>query len=166
MGPDPKMIINFFLVATMFFLIGCGFSPAFAPDGGSAIRLEYTLKSPKSSVEWEFRRALAAIMPNQGASGPLLDYSVSIRETETVSGRINLLARVDFRSYAKGDKLIVSGTAQNFVSYSTSGKIEFARAVHAARTDAIRRVSNVLAQMVYSKLIAIEASEGSDLVVD
>lgn len=155
------MIMNFFLFTSMFFLIGCGFSPAFAPVSGSAVALEYTLKSPESSVEWEFRRALASAMPNQGASGPLLDYSISIKESEIVSGRINLLARVDFRSYGEDDKLIASGTAQNFVSYSTSGQIELARAVHSARTDAIRRVSNVLAQMVYSKLIAIEASQGS-----
>lgn len=160
------MIMNFFLVATMFFLMGCGFSPAFAPDASSSARLEYTLKSPESSIEWEFRRALASLMPNQGVSGPLLDYSISIRESKIVSGRINLIARVDFRSYDEDDRITVSGTVQNFVSYSTTGQIELARAVHASRTDAIRRVSNVLAQMVYSKLIAIEASQGSDLVAD
>lgn len=162
----PKLVMKFVIVATMTFLAGCGFSPAFAPNTGAGVRLEYTLKDPGNPIEWEFRRALASRMPNQGTSGPLLNYSVTISETEIISGRINLLARVDFHSDVKYNGVTVTGTAQSFVSYSTSGQIELARSVYAARTDAISRVSNVLAQMVYSKLIAIEAKKGSHIVLD
>lgn len=138
-------------------LTGCGFSPALAPDASGRVAGSYTVADPKTAAEFRFARALRAHLPGDGLSGPRLSYTISIGEAGTTDTRINVVGRVDFVAERADGGAPLRGSVQNFVSYSDFDSLTTAHSVEVSKEDAYARLSEVLAQMVWHRLLALEA---------
>lgn len=136
---------------------GCGFAPALAPDATGRVAGTYTVADPTSSAEFRFARALRSHLPGDGREGPQLTYRISIGETDTTDSRINVVGRVDFEAERPGGGAPLRGSVQNFVSYSNFDSLTTARSAESSREDAYERLAEVLAQMVWHRLLALEA---------
>lgn len=140
---------------------GCGFSPALAPSDADAAQgraaVSYTVADPGNAAEFRFARALRAHLPGDGRTGPRLGYTVAIGEAGTTDTRINVVGRVDFVAERPGGGAPLRGSVQNFVSYSDFDNLTTAHSVERSKEDAYERLSEVLAQMVWHRLLALEA---------
>lgn len=136
---------------------GCGFSPALAPEASGRIAGTYTVADPTNGNEFRFARALRAHLPGDGREGPALSYQLAIWEAGTTDTRINVVGRVDFVAERADGGAALRGSVQNFVSYSDFDNLTTARSVESSKDDAYDRLAEVLAQMVWHRLLALEA---------
>ncbi|SLN72530.1 hypothetical protein ROA7450_04039 [Roseovarius albus] len=148
-----------FLLGGLGALAGCGFSPAYGPQGAATVLQDnILLDAPKTRSSYIFVREFETRMGRGEGGKYALSYSVtfysdavSIDKNDTTNRR-NLVGTA---TYALRDrdtrKVLTSGKETNFTGYSTSGTTV---ASQAARRDAQVRLMTILADQVIRQLTA------------
>lgn len=140
-------------------LSGCGFSPAYGPNGAaSALQNAVLVDEPATRDAYLLTRALEDRLGR--ASGPRYALSYSIETDDdpiaiaktNVTTRYNLLGQVTFALRdLETNQVVNSGKVDNFTSYSASGTTV---ATQAAERDAQKRLMAILADQIMARLIA------------
>ena len=143
-------------------LAGCGFAPAYGPNG-AATRLQNSIlvdepsERPAYLLTRRFEERLGRATP--GIYG--LSYSISLDEqpiaitANNVITRYNILGSV---TYALRDldseRVLTSGKVENFTSYSAAGTTV---ATQSAQRDAEERLMLILTDQMITRLTAASA---------
>jgi LPS-assembly lipoprotein len=139
-------------------LIGCGFQPAFGPEGGAgALRASIEVQAPKNRDDFDFVRHIEERLGSAGVARYDLRYTIS---TQTVAlgfaqdgaiTRYNLTGAVDWQLLERAtNQELAKGRAQNFTAWSATG---VTIAAVNAQTDASGRLMRILADQVVAQLI-------------
>ncbi|MCR8549325.1 LPS assembly lipoprotein LptE [Salipiger sp. P9] len=146
---------NFLLAAAA--LAGCGFTPAYGPQGGgSALLGSIALEEPANRYGYDFNSRFEERLGR--ASGP---YALKIRlETQSQglgsladgqTTRYRLVGRVFYTLTPVGsEEALIAGRTNAFTSYSATGSTA---ATQAAERDAKRRLMVILADQVIDRLL-------------
>lgn len=155
------------LLGTVAALAGCGFEPAYGPNGSAnklrdRVRVDDPVTRPGYLLTREIEDRLGASPPAGGGGVYGLSYAIQIDEqpvaisSENVATRFNLVGSV---TYALRDldstAVLLTGQAGHFTSYSASGTPV---ATQAAARDAEERLMVILADQVITRLIAESAA--------
>lgn len=152
-----------FLVLGAAVLAGCGFTPAYGPNG-SAARLQgaVLVDEPGTRPAYLLTRHLEDRLGRPTAARYGLSYSIDLDDapiaisTNNVTTRYNVLGEV---TYALRDldtgAVLTSGKVDSFTSYSTSGTTV---ATQAAERDARKRLMTILGDRIVTRLIAASGS--------
>ncbi len=148
-----------FLLSTAALAGACGFSPAYGP-GGAAARLQGSVlvdapgDRPGYLLARRFEERLGRpAQPRYGLSHKiaLVDEAVAI-SSENVINRYNIRGQLTYALRdLQTDKVLASGKAENFTSYSASGTTV---ATQAARRDAEERLVAILTDQMIARLTA------------
>ncbi|QOL82209.1 LPS assembly lipoprotein LptE [Pseudooceanicola spongiae] len=139
-------------------LSACGFTPAFAPDGGGNRLLNATrLPDPDSGDSYQLVRDLEQRLGR--AENPVYDLAMKLNVTESAlaitsngnTARFNVLGDLSYtlRDIATGTQL-GAGKVSNFSGYSATGTTV---ATQAAQRDAHKRLMSMLINMLVPRLI-------------
>lgn len=140
-------------------LAGCGFTPAYAPNGsGTALRGQVRADDPSDSLGFEFVAGLEERLGRPQGARYALSYTLETSERggARVVGvgetRIALLGNLDYSltELATGDT-VTSGKLRNVTNYSTTAN---QLATQRAREDAETRLMRILADQVAARLLA------------
>jgi LPS-assembly lipoprotein len=140
-------------------LAGCGFSPAYAP-GGAALALRGRISFTTADTPFDFRLAAALEKRLGRADAPSYALAVTTTVSEVSAAitqegsvtRFNLPGRADWvLRDDTTDKVLATGTATNFASYSATGTTV---ATRTAARDAAARLAVMLADIIVTQLIA------------
>ncbi len=139
-------------------LSGCGFTPAYGPDGGASRLLNrVTVDELTSSDGYILVRELETRLGRAQAPayGLALDLS-STRDGLAVTStndttRFDIIGTVNFvlRDITTGE-ILLSGSEESFTGYSTTGSTV---STLAARQDAQERLMVILAERIMTRLI-------------
>lgn len=149
----------FVLGALALALAGCGFTPAYGPEGGAAaLRGRIALAPPGDRLSFDLRARLEDRLGPAEAPLYRLDYAIRLQNTGvaiTPDGsvtRYNLTGGVAWKLVEPGSGAVrLAGDAQSFASYSATGSTV---AGLAAEEDALRRLMVILADQIVTRLIA------------
>jgi LPS-assembly lipoprotein len=139
-------------------LAACGFTPAYGPQGGAST-MPHTIevKAPVTRTEYLLTRHLEERLGRTDAGDYLLDYTLKIKEeriaitANNITRRFNLIGSADYRLTTPDGTLITKGDVESFVGYSATGSTV---ATRAARSDAEKRLTTILADRIVTRLIA------------
>lgn len=150
---------RFFLLGTATLVAGCGFTPAYGPNGAAtALQGSIAVDEPDSRAGYLLTRALEDRLGRPSPARYGLACSITLNEDSAaisatnVATRFNLLGRVTYalRDLATGE-VLTSGKVDSFTSYSASGSTV---ATQAAERDAEERLMTILADQLTTRLIA------------
>lgn len=138
---------------------GCGFAPAYGPDGAARDLLgRVEVDPPGSREEFELVARLEERLGRPRAARYRLSFRVEIVEEGQAISRTNETNRyqvIGAASYALRDretgKDLASGRVRGFTAYSATGT---AVASVASRRDARARLMRLLADRIVTRLIA------------
>ncbi|HEY9038218.1 MAG TPA: LPS assembly lipoprotein LptE [Roseovarius sp.] len=143
----------------------CGFTPVYGPNGaGTALQGKVLVDAPVTRDAYLLTRELESRLgrANPGRYG--LSYSItlgteSIGVTKTnVSTRYNMLGNATYALRdLDGGEVVTSGKVNNFVGYSASGSTV---ATQASEGDARKRLMNILADQIVTRLIVAVPATG------
>lgn len=142
-------------------LAGCGFSPAYAPDGAaSRLQGRVQIDAPDDRAGYVLTRELEDRLGRSDTARFGLSHSIDVTEspiaisTDNVITRYNILGEVTFalRDLESG-AVVTSGKVENFTAYSTSGTTV---ATRAAERDARDRLMSMLSDQIVTRLVAAE----------
>ncbi|WP_294622892.1 LPS assembly lipoprotein LptE [uncultured Roseovarius sp.] len=154
---------RFVLLGTATLVAGCGFAPAYGPNGAAnALQGAIAVDEPKSRPAYLLTQELEGRLGRPSPARYGLAYSITLDEdpiaisASNVTSRFNLLGRVTFalRDLGTGE-VLTSGKVSNFTSYSASGTTV---ATQAAERDAEERLMVILADQITTRLIAASGS--------
>lgn len=140
-------------------LAGCGFTPAFAP-GGAATRLQgrVLVDEPSSRPAYLLTRRFEERMGRADAARYGLSYSIALNDAAIAVSPANVITRynkIGKVTWAlrdlETDKVLTSGKAESFTSYSASGTTV---ATQGAARDAEARLMAILTDQIVTRLIA------------
>lgn len=141
-------------------LAACGFTPAFAPNGGDMMGKVAAI-APTTRNGFELVKQLELRLGRPDSDAFKLDYTIN---TETVSlgfttsgsiTRYNLLGTVDWTlSDPTSGEILDKGQAKNFTAWSATGSTAAAQTVEA---DASRRLMRILADQIVTRLAVLGA---------
>lgn len=140
-------------------LAGCGFTPAYGPDG-AATRLRHTVlvDAPSNEDQFELVRQLEHRLGAPNAARFGLSVALDISEDGvalTTDNRTTRKEVIGVGTYALRDlaskEVLVSGKVDSFTGYSTTGSTV---SELAARRDARRRLMIILADRITTELMA------------
>lgn len=140
-------------------LLGCGFTPAYAP-GGPGQKLHNSIRADEPRDKFGFdlvERFEERLGPGLNARYAL-GYEIALKSigvaitTENAITRYNLNGRIDWvlRDLVT-EAPITSGKVENFTSYSATGSTV---AGLAAQEDAQRRLMRILVDQIVTQLLA------------
>jgi LPS-assembly lipoprotein len=148
------------LFGAVLSLVGCGFTPAYGPDGG-ATRLEGSilLDEPTTRPAYQLTRHIEDRLGRSSNARYGLSYAIDITEApiaisaNNVTTRYNILGEITYalRELDTG-AVVTSGKVDNFTSYSTSGTTV---ATQAAESDARDRLMVILGDQIITRLIVV-----------
>lgn len=150
-------------LALPLIVAGCGFTPAFGPDGGAGDLVgTVNVAAPASRNAFEFVKQAELRLGRATVARYDLAYLIKI---ETVSlgvtpdgdiTRYNLLGIIDWTLTAhSGGKPVAKGRVQNFTGWSATGSTV---AGLTAEADANSRLMRILADQMVTQLIAGSAA--------
>ncbi|WP_111735224.1 LPS assembly lipoprotein LptE [Roseovarius amoyensis] len=140
-------------------LAGCGFTPAFAP-GGAATRLQgrVLVDEPDSRPGYLLTRRFEERLGRANPAEYGLSYSIGLTDSAIAVSSTNVITRynkIGTVTWAlrdlETDKVLTSGKAESFTSYSASGTTV---ASQAAERDAETRLMAILTDQIITRLIA------------
>lgn len=140
-------------------LAGCGFTPAFAP-GGAATRLQgrVLVDEPDSRPGYLLTRRFEERLGRANPALYGLSYSIGLTDSAIAVSSTNVITRynkIGKVTWAlrdlQTDKVLISGKAESFTSYSASGTTV---ASQAAERDAEARLMVILTDQIITRLIA------------
>lgn len=140
-------------------LAGCGFTPAFAP-GGAATRLQgrVLVDEPDSRPGYLLTRRFEERLGRANPARYGLSYSIGLTDSAIAVSSTNVISRynkIGTVTWAlrdlETDKVLTSGKAENFTSYSASGTTVITQA---AERDAEARLMAILTDQIITRLIA------------
>ena len=143
-------------------LSGCGFTPAFAPDGAAAgLMGSVQATAPETRNDQHFVHQIESRLGRTNSPRYTLDYTLSVNEermaitSSNITTRFNLVGEADYalRDSDTGQTL-TQGKVSQFTGYSASGTTV---ATLSAERQAHERLSQILANLVVTKLIAAAA---------
>jgi len=156
LGPDPGPDHGRRALLVMFALTGCGFTPAYAPEGpGTRLTGQVTLRAPREPGEAALADALRARLGSEG-SAYALDYTLSFGAPPQITAadgrvlRTGLVGTVDYR-LTQGDRSIASGRVSAASSFASDGTPV---ATLASDVSARERVAAMLADQIMARLLA------------
>lgn len=150
---------RFVLLGAATAVAGCGFAPAYGPNGAAqSLQGTIAVDEPKSRAGYLLTRALEDRLGRPSPARYGLTYSIALEgeavaiSATNVSNRVNLLGRVTYalRDLSSGE-VLTSGKLDNFTSYSASGTTV---ATQAAERAAEERLMIILADQLTTRLIA------------
>jgi len=140
-------------------LAGCGFTPAYGPDGGAqklfgAVRAD----DPKTRDDFALVRRLSERIGPVQAPRYRLAYKVSTKALgqaitpDNATTRYSLTGSVEYTLHDVGtDAVLLTGKVNSFTSWSASGTVV---ATAAAEEDAHRRLMSMLGDQIVTRLLA------------
>lgn len=140
-------------------LAGCGFAPAFGP-GGAATRLQGTVlvDEPKDRPGYLLTRRFEERLGRASPGRYGLSYAVTLGDAPIAISATNAVTRYNKLGSViwalrdlQTDKVLISGKADSFTSYSASGTTV---ATQAAERDAEERLMAILTDRIVTRLIA------------
>lgn len=140
-------------------LAGCGLAPAYGP-GGRATQLQQTVAvdAPDSRPGYLLTRRFEQRLGRPDPARYGLSYSISLSDralaisSTDVTSRFNKLGSVTWALRdLDSDKVLLSGKADSFTSYSASGSTV---ATQAADRDAEERLMTILTDSIITRLTA------------
>lgn len=152
-----------FLIGGAALLGGCGFAPSYGTKGGAAGLLnQVEIEAPDDHLSYLLVRELEDRLGRTGGGKYTLSLGLEVERRSmaiTIDGRTNrydLLGEVTYALHDKGtNEVITSGKVDNFTGYSTSGTTV---ATLAGETDAQERLMTILAERIYTALLAHAAT--------
>ncbi|MEM1302520.1 MAG: LPS assembly lipoprotein LptE [Pseudomonadota bacterium] len=140
-------------------LAACGFTPVYGPSGGAGVlRDRVALQAPGSQNDFWLNGALER---NLGiASDPAFDlsYGVSIENASVAISATNTITRQDLIGTARytlrnrqTGETVARGSVRGFTGFSNTGSTQ---ATQTARSDANKRLMQILADQITQDLIA------------
>lgn len=140
-------------------LLGCGFTPVYAPGGsGLALRGQVLVAPPDTRLGFVLVSRLEERLGRPDAPAYQLDYTVETSETNlAITGtnditRINITGTVRFTlTNMATNAQVLADTVSTFSAYSTTGT---SVATASAERDAQDRLMTSLADRVVSSLLA------------
>jgi LPS-assembly lipoprotein len=141
-------------------LAGCGFTPAYGPNGGGQKLLGAILvDTPDTRDSYLLTRRIEERLGQGDAARFGLSYSLDFTEermaltSANVTERYNVVGKATWalRDLATG-AVLGSDTASNFAGYSTTGSTV---ATLAATRDARERLATMLADQIIVQLLAL-----------
>lgn len=153
---------RFMLIAPLA-LAACGFQPVYAPGGsGAALQNRVQVDAPDDRNSYFLTREIEERLGR--ADSPAYALSLSIATTEEGlaidragnTTRFNLLGAAEYtlRDLGSG-QIVTSGTVENFTGYSATGTTV---ATLAGEQDAEKRLMNILADQIVTRLFAADLS--------
>lgn len=142
-------------------LSACGFTPVYGTGGsGSALQNTIEVIEPSDRDAFLVTRRLEERLGRSANPAYKLTLSVATAEEDLAvdregdTARFNLLGQADYAliDQATG-QTVVSGTVDNFTSYSTTGTTV---ATLAAQRDAQQRLMSLLADMIVVRLLSAD----------
>ncbi|MDT1062791.1 LPS assembly lipoprotein LptE [Paracoccus sp. CPCC 101403] len=139
----------------------CGFSPVYGPGGtGGKLFGKVRTADPKSPDDFAFAGRIAERMGAETSATYQLDWEMRIAVVpqaitpEEVTTRYALNGSVIFTlTEAATGRPVTRGQVSSFTSYSTTGTTI---ATMAAEQDAHKRLARLLADMVVTRLMAVD----------
>ena len=159
-----KNIFHRMLLAVLFALgtASCGFTPVYGTGSTTGASLsDIVVAAPRNDrADYFFVRELESRIGRNLNGSKLLEYDIGIYEQgiESLSDRVQMIGNVSYRIISIEDnRLLFSGSEQNFVSYSTDGIL-----VTSISQNSRERLMSILADQVTTKLIAYFSSLSGD----
>jgi LPS-assembly lipoprotein len=149
-----------FLLSSLAVLAGCGFTPAYGPQGGAG-RLQgaVLVSAPETREGYMLVRQLEDRLGRASAPRFLLETDLDVDQermavtANNITTRFNLVGKVTFRLRdAATSALLAEGRVDSFTGYSATGSTV---ATRAARRDAQARLATILADQLVTRLLAI-----------
>jgi LPS-assembly lipoprotein len=144
-------------------LTGCGFTPAYGPQGGAAVLLNAVTPDAPNSQD-----AFALVTHLQERLGPAnperyrLSYTIKTSATgqgiatDDTTTRYQLSGTADYTLRdATSDAVLLTGRVNSFTSWSATGTIV---ASQTAKQDAHTRLMTILADQIVTRLLAQASS--------
>ncbi|KEO60135.1 LPS assembly lipoprotein LptE [Thioclava indica] len=154
---------TFLLTGGALALTGCGFTPAYGPQGGAAALLNGVAPDAPDSPD-----AFALVTQLQERLGPAnpkryrLSYAIQTTvtgqgiATDDTTTRYQLSGTVDYTLRdATSDAVLLTGRVNSFTSWSATGTIV---ASQSAERDAHTRLMTILADQIVTRLLAQASS--------
>lgn len=144
-------------------LAGCGFTPAYGPQGGAAKLLGgITPDTPKTRDGFDFTQALISRLGPPDPARYRLAYTITTKAIgqgitpDNTTTRYQLNGSIDYTLRDAGtDAVLLTGRVTSFTSWSASGTVV---ATQVAEQDAHRRLMVILADQIVTRLLAQAAS--------
>ncbi|MDP2063930.1 MAG: LPS assembly lipoprotein LptE [Phaeovulum sp.] len=151
------------LIVALAALAGCGFTPAFAPDGGAGVLLGAVAPdAPATRDDFALTRRLAERLGPPDAPRYRLAYTIATAASgqaitpDNATTRFSLHGTAAFRLIAIGSGAeVLASAVEGFTSWSASGT---SVATRAAEDDAHLRLMRILADQIVTRLLAAAAS--------
>ena len=144
-------------------LAGCGFQPAFGPDGPATRLLgSIAVAAPSDKLGFDLVERLEQRLGRGRAPSYALGFAITTRSTgvgitpDNAITRFNITGAVAFALTEVGSGAeLASGTVESFTSYSASGTTV---STLAAERDAETRLMRLLADQMVARLVAASGS--------
>ena len=148
-----------FLLLAAAALAGCGFTPAYGPQGGGARLLGFVqTDSPKTRDDFALTRRLSERLGPLETARYRLAYTVKTQALgqaitpSNATTRYSLTGTVDYTLHDIGtDAVLMAGKVASFTSWSATGTVV---ATDSAEEDAHRRLMSMLADQIVTRLLA------------
>jgi len=148
----PLKIVGMVLI--MSAVTSCGFTPIYATGSQTGLSLSnITVAAPQNSpAEYILVKELEERFGRNLNGSMVLEYGIALYEEgiESVAGRIQLVARADYRIVSSTDSSFVfGGTVENFVAYNTDGIL-----LTSASQNSLERLMSILADQMFAEIAA------------
>lgn len=148
-----------FLLLAAAALAGCGFTPAYGPQGGGTKLLgRVQTDSPATRDDFALIRRLSERLGPLETPHYRLAYTVKTQALgqaitpSNATTRYSLAGTVDYTLHDIGtDAVLLTGKVASFTSWSATGTVV---ATDAAEEDAHRRLMSMLADQIVTRLLA------------
>jgi len=140
-------------------LAGCGFTPAYGPQGGAAALLGgVSPDSPQTRDDFALVRRLSERLGPAQAARYRLAYKIQTDvldqaiTPDNATTRYSLTGLADYTLHDAGsDAVLLTGRVTSFTSWSATGSIV---ATQSAERDAHERLMRMLADQIVTRLLA------------
>ncbi|WP_372841577.1 LPS assembly lipoprotein LptE [Phaeovulum sp.] len=144
-------------------LAGCGFTPAYGPDGGAtALRGTIAPDAPATRDDFALTRRLAERLGPTEVARYRLAYTITTTSsaqavtTDSITTRYLLQGEASYQLIDIGSGAeLLAGVVKNFTSWKASGTVV---ASTSAEDDAHLRLARILADEIVTRLLAGAAS--------
>ncbi len=140
-------------------MAGCGFTPAYGPDGGAGkLQNAILVDAPSTTDSYFLVRQLETRLGRASTPRYGLSLALDTREEGIAvdaannTNRFNVVGKTTFalRDLNTG-QVLITGSVNSFTGYSASGSTA---ATQAAKRDAYERLMTILADQMTTRLIA------------
>ncbi len=151
------------LALSVLAFAGCGFTPAYGPNGGAKALLgAVATQVPQTRDDYALTARIADRFGPATTPRYRLDYAIATEDTgqaitpDNATTRYSLAGKADYKLVdAQTDAVLLTGEVASFTSWSATGSTV---ATQTAEDDAHKRLMVMLADQIVTRLIATAAS--------